>query len=180
MVFRGVKIFNITLNYMNHLFSYTESHFSYIHVKIFWSLKLEALTRLIAYLILIKCGRIEPSWIYPANPLESSTWPGYRPWWNWGISSVYTLFGTEKAKTCSNHVCFTRITELKQCVVEQTIVASTVSMDTTRSRLRLSNFSSSIGRPGTCVRNSGSQTSVLPVYPGAPNRQNQVCYESCR
>jgi hypothetical protein len=58
------------------------------------------------------------------------------------------MFGTEKAKTCSNHVCLTRITELKHCIIEQTIVATTVSMDTTRSRLRLSNFPGSIGRPG--------------------------------
>jgi hypothetical protein len=34
MVFRGMKIFNITLNYMNYLFYYTECRFSYIQVYI--------------------------------------------------------------------------------------------------------------------------------------------------
>jgi hypothetical protein len=40
--FLGVKIFNITLNYMNHLFYYTEGHFSYIHVYI-WKLDVESI-----------------------------------------------------------------------------------------------------------------------------------------
>jgi hypothetical protein len=45
--FLGVKIFNITLNYMNHLFYYTECHFFGMHAKIHivWSLTLQALSR---------------------------------------------------------------------------------------------------------------------------------------